>query len=731
MAERVTLSVKGMSCAGCVAHVERALRDVPGVSDATVSLPTETASVEYAPAEASAEQLIAAIEGAGYRAAVATTDAQPAEQQREVRAHLCRLVSGIVLAATIMALQMWTAFAQRDLVLLALASVVVAHVGAPFLANAFRALRHGTGNMDVLISMGALTAYVYSTWAVFRGDSAARLHFDAAAMILALITIGRFLEARAKARTSGALRKLMQLRPATAVLVRHGREEEVPAEHVRVADTVLVRPGGRIPVDGVVLAGQSAVDESMVSGESVPVEKGPQDEVIGGTVNAHGALTIRATRVGEETVLAEIIRVLERAQASKAPVQHLADRVAAVFVPVIAGAAVVTFAFSLLVSGGALDAAVARAVAVLVIACPCALGLATPTAVVTAAGRGAELGILFKDAEALERAHRVDKVVLDKTGTLTTGALRVASVLPQPGVTEERLLAVAASVERRSEHPLAEAIVEAARERGIELDAPHAFEALPGAGAVGVVGGEEVVVGTPRLLEEKDAEWQPLAGNLDALQRAGATTVCVAQAGLPLGVIGLTDALRPTAKRAVERLAAVGIATAIISGDNAARVAAVADAVGIEEQHAEVRPADKVARVSQLQSGGAVVAMVGDGINDAPALAQADVGIAIGAGTDVALEAADVALMRSDPEDVATAILLSRRAMRIIKQNLFWAFFYNCLGVPLAAAGVIPPAFAAAAMALSSISVVSNSLRLRRFSADDPSGTRSSSGQGA
>jgi len=721
MAERLTLAVRGMSCASCVARVERALRDVDGVGDATVSLPAETASIEYAPARATPESLIAAIEAAGYEAAVAgadRTDAETAERQREARAHLHRLVCGTVLGAAIMTIQMWTAFAYRGAVLFGLATVVVAYVGAPFLANAYRALRHGSANMDVLISMGALSAYLYSTWALFAGGTEPELHFDAAAMILALITIGRFLEARAKARTTGAIRKLMQLRPATALVMRNGDEREVPADEVQVGDTVVVRPGEKIPVDGVVLSGHSAVDESMITGESVPVEKGPEDEVTGATVNGHGALTIRATRVGEETALAEIIRVLERAQASKAPVQRIADRVAAVFVPIIIGVAALTFAFWLLVSGAALDTAVARAVAVLVIACPCALGLATPTAVVTAAGRGAELGILFKDAMILERAHHIDKVVLDKTGTLTTGVAHVTELVPAAGVSEERLLGIAASVERRSEHPLAQAIVAAARQRGIDAEEPKGFEALPGAGAVATVAGEQVVVGTPRLLAEQGVDWEPLADSLEALQRGGATAVCVAQSGMALGAIGIADTLRPTAKQAIERLKAAGIASAIISGDNAARVAAVGSAVGIEEQHAEVRPADKAARVRQLQSEGAVVAMVGDGINDAPALAQADVGIAIGTGTDVALEAADVALMRSDPQDVATAISLSRRAMRIIKQNLFWAFFYNCLGVPLAAAGVIPPTFAAAAMALSSISVVGNSLRLRRFSAE-------------
>ena len=721
MTERVTLAVKGMSCASCVGHVERALRDVDGVSEATVSLPMETASVEYAPEATTLEALIAAVEGAGYEAALpradGATDAEAAERRRDVQAHLYRLVCGIVLGAVIVALQTWASFAGKGFVLLALTSIVVPYVGGPFLANAYRALRHGTSNMDVLISMGTLSAYLYSTWAVLAEGAEAELYFDAAALILALITVGRFLEARAKAQTSGAIRKLMELRPATALLVEDGEEREVPVDQVQVGNTLLVRPGEKIPVDGVVLDGSSAVDESMISGESVPVDKEAEDEVIGATVNGHGALTIRATRVGEETALAEIIRVLARAQASKAPVQRVADRVAAVFVPIIIVVAALTFALWLLLPGGNLGTAVARAVAVLVIACPCALGLATPTAVVTAAGRGAELGILFKDAETLEIAHSVDKVVLDKTGTLTTGAAHVTAVVPAVGVSDNGLLSIAATVERQSEHPLAKAIVTEARERGVELGKPGSFEALPGAGAVATVDGEEAVVGTPTLLAERGVDWEPLAEDLEALQNGGATAVCVARSGDALGVIGIADTLRSTAREAVDRLRAAGITSAIISGDNAARVAAIGAEVGIDEQHAEVRPADKAARVEELQSEGAVVAMVGDGINDAPALAQADVGIAIETGTDVALEAADVALMRSDPGDVATAILLSRGTMRIIKQNLFWAFFYNCLGVPLAAAGVVPPAFAAAAMALSSISVVGNSLRLRRFAA--------------
>jgi len=604
-----------------------------------------------------------------------------------------------------------------NLLLLTLTTPVQFIAGWQFLRNAWKALQHGFANMDVLVTMGTLAAYAYSAVATFRGG---HVYFDTAAVIITLILLGRYFEARAKGRTSDAIRRLMGLRRKTAWILRGGAEIDVPVEQMQVEDRFLVRPGERIAVDGIVEAGQSSVDESMLTGESLPVDKAAGDPVIGATVNQRGILTVRATKVGAETALAQIIRLVEEAQGGKAPIQRLADRISTVFVPIVIGIAALTFGGWLVLGSGPdrLTPALLATVAVLVIACPCALGLATPTAIIVGTGRGAELGILIRGPEVLEAVKRLDVVVLDKTGTVTEGKPRLTDVVPAPGGDEMRLLQAAASAERRSEHPLGAAIVASARERGLALDEPEAFDAVPGGGVTARVAGEEVVVGTRALLLARGIDVTGLLDAATRLEGAGKTAMLVAIGGKPAGVLAVADTLKPTSADAVARLRHLGLDVVLLTGDNARTAEAIGRALRIDQVVAEVLPQQKVDEVKRLQAEGKRVAMVGDGINDAPALAQADLGIAIGTGTDVAIEASDLTLMSGDLRGVPAAIALSRATMRAIKQNLFWAFIYNLIGIPIAAFGLLNPIIAGAAMAFSSVSVVANSLRLRRFRAD-------------
>ena len=727
----VSLKIAGMHCAACAAAVERALAGQPGVSRAAVNFATERAAVTYDASATTVEALIRAVEQAGYRAARPGEDKARLAQGREARGLRRRLTFSFVLTILIMA-GTHAAHAAPDAMgwaLLTLATPVQFWAGSQFYRGAWAALRHRAGDMNTLIAVGTSAAYGYSLavtvapGALARAGVGAHLYYDTSAMIITLILLGRWFETQAKGRASDAIRRLANLQPATARVVRDGQEVEVPAEQVMAGDVVSVRPGERLPADGVVVEGSSALDESMVTGESMPVEKGPGDLVIGATVNRTGAFRFRATAVGSDTVLARIMRLVEQAQESKPPIQRLADRVAGVFVPVVILIAALT-AGLWLAYGPTPTHAVAAAVSVLIIACPCALGLATPTSVLVGTGRAAELGILIRSGEALEAAGQADVVLLDKTGTLTAGRPEVTAVAPAEGVGEEELLAIAASVEGPSEHPVGQAVVRAAAARGIVAQPVEGFTAIPGLGVQGQVGGRQVVAGGLRLLEQGAVELGELAARAAELAAQGQTVVAVAVAGGAVGLLGLADTPRPEAAATVARLSQMGLQVVMLTGDNIRTARAVASAVGITGVHGEVLPAEKAEAVQALRAEGRRVAMVGDGINDAPALVTADVGIAMGRGTDVAMEAADITLVREDLLLVAEAVRLSRATLRNIRQNLFWAFGYNVVAIPVAAGALYPithsllsPAIAAGAMAFSSVSVVANALRLRRYRA--------------
>ena len=747
---RTELSIAGMTCANCSLAVERALtRKVPGVLSARVNLATERATVEHDSRLARRGDLVAAVRRAGYEvvepAGATLHDAERAARQAEETRERRQLRIGLAFTVPLFALSMardfgwlggWAQETWVPWLFFALATPVQVVVGGDFLLGAFRALRNGVANMDVLVALGSSTAWLYSVAvavALSLGDHRLGHHvyFETAAAILTLIKLGKFLEARARGRTSSALRALLDLRPKTARRIEGESELEVLLASVRPGDRLRVRPGEQIPTDGLVIQGRSAVDESLLSGESLPVDRAPGDRVVGGTVNREGLLVVEAREVGADTVLARIVQLVEQAQGSRAPIQRLADRVAGVFVPVVLVIALGAFFFWWLAAEAGLTAALLRLVAVLVIACPCALGLATPTAIMVGTGRGAEAGLLFRNAEAIERAERVRTVVLDKTGTVTAGQPALERVVPSPGWSGDELLRLAAAAERGSEHPLARAVVEGAERRGLKVDAPRELRATPGAGVVAEVGPRTVAVGSARFLTELRVETAGLTTLAAELEAGACTLLWVAVDGTLAGLLAVRDPLKPGAREAVARLAARGLDLVLLSGDRAAVANAVAAEVGIAEVLAEVRPAGKAAAIAALRDAGrGPVAMVGDGVNDAPALAGADVGFAIGAGADVAKEAADVTLLAADLAGVSRALALSRATLRTIRQNLFWAFFYNVLLIPVAAgvlhgATALPgalrdlhPAFAALAMAGSSLTVVGNSLRLRRARLD-------------
>jgi Cu+-exporting ATPase len=712
--ERLALAIGGMTCATCATRVERALAAVPGVQSASVNLATETATVEAPAGLLQPAVLIEAVQDAGYEATLRTGDAARAGQRlAEEAARLRRLLRDTVAAAVLtapLALTMAGLPLPGWLALL-LATPVQFVVGARFYRAGWAALRAGTGNMDLLVALGTTAAYGYSVALVAAGAHG-HTYFEAAAVVITLVLFGRWLEARARRATGSAIRALMALRPETARVERNGTETEVPIAAVARGDVLVVRPGERIPTDGRVLSGASQADESLLTGESLPVDKQQGDAVFAASINGAGLLRVEATAVGADTTLARVIALVEGAQSRKAPVQRLVDRVAAVFVPVVLACAAVAL-LGWWVFAGSFAAGLIAAVAVLVIACPCALGLATPAALMVGTGAAARAGILIRDAEALEHAHRIDTVVLDKTGTLTEGRPAVTEVLPV-GISPEALLRIAAGAQAGSEHPLARAVLARA---GRSPAPPDSFQSHPGLGLTARVEGRTIAIGNRALMRDRGV---PLAleAPVSELEARGRTAMWVAAlepGPTLLGVIAVADAVKPHAAGTVQRLRALGVRPILLTGDNARTARAVADALGIADVRAEVLPADKAAEVARLQAEGRTVAMVGDGVNDAPALAQADIGIAMGTGADVAMEAAGITLMRGDPLLVADAIGISRATWRKIRQNLFWAFFYNTIGIPLAGLGLLSPMLAGAAMAFSSVSVVGNALLLRRW----------------
>lgn len=717
------LAIEGMTCASCVRRVERSLTKVEGVREASVNLATEQADVQ---GNASPVALLAAVERAGYRARLVEQDGVGDKSddivQRQARAARRRLIDigiGAILTIPLLILAtfLMDRFPGENLLLLLLATPVWVYVGRDFHRGAIQAARHGTANMDTLISLGASAAFLYSAWAVVF-QSGAPVYFDTAAAIITLISIGKYLELLARSRASEAIKRLATLGAKSARVLYDGIELDIPLSRVQVGDVLRVRPGEKIPVDGIVLEGRASVDESMLTGESLPVDRGPGETVVGASIDIDGSLTVRATHIGKDTALARIIHLVERAQTSKAPAQRLADQISQYFVPVVLLIAGATFAGWVL-TGHSGVAAMVAAVTVLVIACPCALGLATPTAIMVGTGRGAENGILIKGGESLERMRLVDAVVLDKTGTVTLGRPVVTAVISfghgaQSDERGQELLRLAAAVEQGSEHPLARALVSHARAEGLDLPGPvTAFSAIAGGGVTATVASKSVLIGSRRLLESGGIDLGDHLADLTLAEERGESLLLIAVDGHLAGAISAADAVKETSAAAVAELHDLGIEVTMLTGDNDRTAKVIANIVGIDRVIADVRPEDKAAAVKRLQVEGKVVAMAGDGINDAPALAQADAGIAMGTGTDVAMEAADITLVKGDLRSVSLAIKLSQATMRVIRQNLFWAFFYNIILIPLAIFGRISPIFAAAAMALSSVTVVSNSLRLR------------------
>jgi Cu+-exporting ATPase len=729
--EVAQFNLEGMTCAACANKIEKGLSKLPGVTNATVNFAMETARVEYSSGDVSIEDMQNKVKKLGYKALIKQENQNAGDHRlNEIRQQKRKLLISSILSFPLL----WTMvahfsftswiympdFLMNPWVQLLLATPVQFYIGRQFYVGAYKALRNGSANMDVLVSLGTSAAYFYSLymsidWYMMGGSThhGPSLYYETSAILITLVIMGKLFEANAKGRTSDAIKSLMGLQAKTALVIRDGQELTIPVDEVIVGDVVLVRPGDKLPVDGVVLEGISSVDESMLTGESLPVEKKAGDAVIGATINKNGILRIKATKVGKETALAQIIKVVEEAQGSKAPIQRVADIISGVFVPIVVGIAVIAFlVWYFLVTPGDFAGALEKAIAILVIACPCALGLATPTSIMAGSGRAAELGILFKGGEHLEQTHKINTIILDKTGTVTKGKPELTDVLAEGN--ESEFLRLVGSAEKNSEHPLAEAIVIGIEERNIELPRTESFEAIPGFGIKAVVEGKQLLIGTRRLMEQYGVNAKAAYEPMSRLEEAGKTTMLVAIDNRYAGMVAVADTIKETSKAAVSRLKEMGIQVIMITGDNERTAKAIAAQVGIDHVRAEVLPEGKAEEVKKLQAQGKKVAMVGDGINDAPALATADIGMAIGTGTDVAMEAADVTLMRGDLSSIPDAIYMSRKTMRNIKQNLFWALGYNTLGIPIAAIGLLAPWVAGAAMAMSSVSVVLNALRLQR-----------------
>jgi Cu+-exporting ATPase len=738
-----TLKITGMTCAACSARIEKVVGKMEGVDAVSVNLATEKATVSYDPEKTGLPAIIERIEKAGYGAEKLQekrlVDEDKLRKEKAIRTLWTKFIVSAVFAVPLLYFAMGSMLGapipesldpmmnpMNYAVLLILLTIPIVAAGHRFYIVGYKAIINRSPNMDSLIAMGTTAAIAYSLYSVYRiasgnSDAVGGLYFETAGVIITLILLGKSLEAVSKGRTSEAIKKLMGLAPKTATVIRDEKEYEVPIDDVAIGHIILVRPGEKIPVDGVVLEGSTAVDESMLTGESIPVEKKAGDPVYAASMNKNGMIRFQATKVGGDTALAQIIKLVEEAQGSKAPIAQLADVVSGYFVPIVFGIAVIAFLVWFL-SGESLAFSLTIFIAILVIACPCALGLATPTAIMVGTGKGAEYGILFKGGEALEATHKVNTIVFDKTGTITEGKPEVTDIAVAPGTDKNLLLQLAASAEKGSEHPLGEAIVNEAEKEGLEFLKVDRFSAIPGYGIEVEIGGKQILLGNHKLMEERDISLSGLERESDRLAEEGKTPMYIAVDDKIAGIVAVADVVKEGSRKAVEKLQAMGLEVAMITGDNRRTAAAIAKQVGIDRVLAEVLPQDKSNEVKKLQEEGKKVAMVGDGINDAPALAQSDIGIAIGSGTDVAMESADVVLMKSDLMDVPAAIQLSRNTIRNIKQNLFWAFGYNVIGIPIAAGllhlfggPLLNPIFAAAAMSLSSVSVLSNALRLKRF----------------
>lgn len=733
--EKAELQLSGMTCAACANRIEKGLNRLPGVSKATVNFASESAHVQYYPSETNIQSLIEKVHQLGFKARVKQDQMSETDRQDEADRQKRRLIISAILSLPLL----WTMVAHFSFTSfiwvpklflnpwfqLILTFPIQFIIGRHFYIGAFKALRNGSANMDVLVALGTSAAFFYSLYLTLITPSIhyehmVDLYYETSAVLITLILLGKWLETRAKNRTSQAITKLMNLQAKTATVLRGKEEVEISVDEVQVDDLLLIKPGEKIPTDGVIIEGKSTIDESMLTGESLPVSKQTGDSVIGGTVNKHGRLVVQATKIGKETALSQIIRIVEEAQGSKAQIQRVADRIAGVFVPIVVGIALVTFLiWYLIASPGQFSTALENMIAVLVIACPCALGLATPTSIMAGSGRAAELGILFKGGEHLEATQQIDTVVLDKTGTITHGQPQLTDVILVSDIEESFLLSLVGAVEKNSEHPLAQAIVEGIRQKGIYLPDSQEFQAIPGYGVQGKVHEINLLIGTRKLMQKNNIPIEKIEEKLQELERVGKTAMLVAIDQKLAAILAVADTIKETSKQAIQRLQSLGIHVVMMTGDNERTAQTIANQVGIKHVLAEVLPEGKADEVKKLQQQGRKVAMVGDGINDAPALVTADIGMAVGTGTDIAIESADITLMRGDLRSIVQAIYLSKQTMSNIKQNLFWALAYNSIGIPIAAMGFLAPWLAGAAMALSSVSVVLNALRLQKLKLDN------------